>query len=123
MAKILVVDDEKNVADLISFLLEKDGHSVRSAGDGEACLAAVAAEKPDLIVLDVMMPVMDGYTVSARLLENEDTRHIPLLILTAKGQMRDAFEMASNVAEYVEKPFDPAGLRERIKKILDDKRV
>ncbi len=119
MAKVLVVDDERDVVELIKFLLERDNHQVVEAFNGREALERVAAEIPDLIILDIMMPEMDGYTVNARLTENEATRRIPVIILTAKGQMRDVFEMASNVAFYMEKPFDPKHLREKIQEVLN----
>ncbi len=118
MAKVLVVDDERDVVELIKFLLERDNHRVVEAFNGREALEKAFAELPDLIVLDIMMPEMDGYTVNARLTENEATRRIPVIILTAKGQMRDVFEMASNVAFYMEKPFDPKHLREKIHEVL-----
>lgn len=129
MARILVVDDERDVVTLIKFLLEKDGHQVLEAYNGAEALAklgvepkADGAELPDLVVCDVMMPVLDGFTVSRRLGENPRTRGLPIIVLTAKGQMRDLFESASNVAAYVEKPFDPKKLRELITGVLSRKR-
>jgi two-component system alkaline phosphatase synthesis response regulator PhoP len=118
MARVLVVDDEKDVVELVKFLLERDGHQVLEAFNGREALERAYAEHPDLIILDIMMPEMDGYTVNARLTENDATRRIPVIILTAKGQMRDVFEMASNVAFYMEKPFDPKHLREKIQEVL-----
>ena len=124
MANILVVDDEPDVVTLIKFLLEKDGHVVQTAHNGEEALKVLGLEPPgtsvvpELIVLDVMMPIMDGYTLSTRLQENKKTRSIPLLILTAKGQTRDIFEMAPNVATYIEKPFDPKHLRDLIQGMI-----
>jgi two-component system alkaline phosphatase synthesis response regulator PhoP len=119
MARVLVVDDERDVVELVKFLLERDGHQVIEAYNGREALEKAFAEKPDMIILDIMMPEMDGYTVNARLTENEGTRKIPVIILTAKGQMRDVFEMASNVAFYMEKPFDPKHLREKIQEVLN----
>lgn len=118
MARVLVVDDEKDVVELVKFLLERDGHQVIEAYNGQEALEKAYAEHPELIILDIMMPEMDGYTVNARLTESESTRRIPVIILTAKGQMRDVFEMASNVAFYMEKPFDPKHLREKIQDVL-----
>jgi len=69
----------------------------------------------------VMMPIMDGFTVSARLAEDDRTKNIPLIILTAKGEMRELFEAAANVITYVEKPFDPKDLRGRISELLAKK--
>ena len=122
MARVLVVDDEKDVVELVKFLLERDGHTVLEAFNGREALERAYAEIPDLIILDIMMPEMDGYTVNARLTENDSTRRIPVIILTAKGQMRDVFEMASNVAFYMEKPFDPKHLREKIAEVLAKKK-
>jgi DNA-binding response OmpR family regulator len=118
MARVLVVDDERDVVELVKFLLERDGHKVIEAFNGREALEKAYAELPDLIILDIMMPEMDGYTVNARLTETESTKKIPVIILTAKGQMRDVFEMASNVAFYMEKPFDPKHLREKIQEVL-----
>lgn len=118
MARVLVVDDERDVVELVKFLLERDGHSVLEAYNGKEALEKAQNELPDLIVLDIMMPEMDGYTVNAHLNEREETRKIPVIILTAKGQMRDVFEMSSNVAFYMEKPFDPKHLREKINEVL-----
>jgi CheY-like chemotaxis protein len=123
MARVMVVDDEKDVVELIRFLLERDGHQVVEAFNGREALDRInAGERPDLIILDVMMPEMDGYTFNARLQENDATRRIPVIILTAKGQMRDVFEMASNVVFYMEKPFDPKHLREKIQEVLSKKK-
>lgn len=121
MAKILVVDDEKDVVELISFLLEKDGYTVIKASNGREALEIVEQSQPDLILLDVMMPEMDGYTVQTRLQENPKTKKIPIIVLTAKGQLRDVFAMSANVAAYMEKPFDPKSLRQKIQESLKPK--
>ncbi len=125
MKKILIVDDERDVVELLSFLLQKDGYAVSSAFNGKEALERVgllpstdSPSFPDLLVLDIMMPQIDGYTVQSKMLENETTRQIPIVILTAKGQMRDLFGMASNVVAYIEKPFDPQVLRQKIKELL-----
>src|SRR3989304_6848073 len=108
MAKIMVVDDETDIIELLRFLLEKDGFEVITAFNGQEALEKVGIlpsdrqpVKPDLIVLDIMMPQMDGYTVQNKLMEDENARKIPIVILTAKGQMRDLFGMASNVVAYI----------------------
>ncbi len=121
MANILVVDDEKDIVDLLIFVLQKDGHNVSSASNGKEALEAVEASQPDLIVLDIMMPLMDGYAVHAKLSENPSTRSIPIIILTAKAKMRELFEVAANVAGYIEKPFDPKFLRDKVKEALEKK--
>src|SRR3990167_8784121 len=115
MAKVMVVDDENDVVEL---MLEKDGHQVVTASNGQEALDKVEATMPELIILDIMMPEMDGYTVNTRLQEKDETRTIPVIILTAKGQMKDLFELGSNVVAFMEKPFDPRGLRDKIREIL-----
>ncbi len=121
MAKILVVDDEKDVVELLKFLLEKDGYAVATAFNGREALTAAKDSVPDLILLDVMMPEMDGYTVQTQLLDNPATRNIPIIILTAKGQLRDVFAMSANVKAYIEKPFDPKTLRLKIQESIQPK--
>jgi len=118
MPKVMVVDDENDVVELIKFMLEKDGHAIVTAGNGRECLEKVEGEKPDLIILDIMMPEIDGYTVNTRLQEKDETRSIPVIILTAKGQMRDLFALGSNIVAFMEKPFDPKGLRDKVREIL-----
>jgi len=125
MAHIMVVDDERDVVVLIKFLLERDGHEISVAYNGSEALAQLrlrlpqgGTDIPDLIILDVMMPVMDGFTFCARAAEDEALAKIPLIILTAKGEMRDLFQLSPNVANYLEKPFDPNRLREVVSSLL-----
>lgn len=118
MARILVADDEKDVVELIQFILEKEGHEVLRASNGREALEQANQQAPDLLILDIMMPEMDGYSVTAKLAEWETTKQIPVIILTAKGQMRDLFAMAPNVTRYMEKPFDPKDLREKVREVL-----
>jgi two-component system phosphate regulon response regulator PhoB len=110
-------------------MLEKQGHAVTEAFDGIEALralgldpatGAVAEERdlPDLIILDVMMPQADGYTVYSRLQANDRTRGMPVMILTAKGKTFDLFEDAAGVAAFMEKPFDPKALRQKIQEIV-----
>ena len=115
MPKVMIIDDEKDLVYLIKVVFEKAGFEVMEAFEGEEAydkLAHVADDKelPDVILLDVMMPGMDGYTLQAKLQENDKLNNIPIIILTAKGQMRDLFELASNVFAFAEKPFDPKNL-------------
>ncbi len=131
MANIMVVEDEKDVVTLLKFLLEKDGHKVTEAYNGLEALGKMGVDLnkktealqfiPDLILLDVMMPVMDGYSVCTKLQEMESTRSIPVIVLTAKGEMRELFDRA-NVAAYVNKPFDIQKLRQVIAQILERKK-
>lgn len=126
MARILLVDDERDVVTLIKFMLEKDGHTVISAFDGAEALAKAGIEPrdetaviPDLVILDVMMPVMDGYTVCARLQEDDRTKAVPVLVLTAKGAVKEDFKPDCRVTEHLEKPFDPKALRELVAGLLE----
>ncbi len=129
MATIMIVEDEPEIVALLRFLLEKEGYAVSEASNGQAALGRLgleppdpAAPLPDLMILDVMMPVMDGFTLNTRLQANPRTRSIPIVVLTAKGQkMRDLFELAPNVAAYIQKPFDPGMLRELVSGILGRK--
>ena len=83
MAKILVVDDEKDVVELLKFLLEKDGHQISTAYNGREALESVAKAKPDLILLDWSLPVLDGLAVTRKLHERTDSGHIPVIFLSA----------------------------------------
>ena len=130
MSTILVVDDEPEIVTLLRFVLEKDGYKILEAGNGQIALERLGVQPPDptallpdLIILDIMMPVMDGYTLNSRLQKEPKAQTIPILVLTAKGQkMRDLFEMAPNVAAYVQKPFDPKMLRDLIAGMLSRKK-
>ena len=122
MAKILVVDDDKDIVDIIRYAVSKDKHEVLEALNGKEGLARAAAEKPDLIILDIMMPEMDGLTVSTRLAAEPATKNIPVIILTAKGRMRAAFVATPNVQQFMDKPFEPSVLLEEINTILAVKR-
>ena len=128
MARILVVDDEVDVAAMLQFMLEKDGHVVETAGDGRLALAALGIEPadptktpPDLVLLDVMMPELDGFAVCARMAREPRTKLIPVLMLTAKGGMKDLHDRAPNVAAHIDKPFDPRALREFIAALTQGK--
>ncbi|MBI3566286.1 MAG: response regulator [Elusimicrobia bacterium] len=121
MARILVVDDEPDVAVMLKFMLEKDGHSVSTAGNGLQALEVLGVEPadaskavPDLAILDMMMPGLDGYGVCVRMFEDPRTKAIPVIMLTGKDDMRELNHRAPNVAAHVSKPFDPRSLRELI---------
>ena len=128
MARILVVDDERDVAAMLKFMLEKDGHVVETAYNGLEALAALGLEPadpakpaPNLAILDVMMPELDGYAVCARMFEDPRTKHVPVLMLTAKGGMRGLHAVTPNVAAHVDKPFDPRALRELVGGMMEGK--
>jgi len=117
--KILVVDDEALTTELAKTFLEKHGFSVVIAGDGEAAISLAHSESPDLILLDVMLPVMDGFTVCRKLKESEEFRNTPILMFTAKGLSSDMEEgEAVGADEYIVKPFSGKALVATIRKHL-----
>lgn len=119
MAKVLVVDDEKDIAELVSFNLQKRGHTVQLAYDGQAGLNDALQLRPDLIVLDQMMPIMDGKTVFRELKRDARTMHIPIIFLTAKSQTEDRIQgLELGADDYVTKPFSPKELVLRIEAVL-----
>jgi DNA-binding response OmpR family regulator len=118
MATILIVDDDKDVVELVRFISDREGHRILTAGDGREGVDLALQEKPDLVIMDIMMPELDGHTATVELSQHKTTQDIPVIILTAKGNMRAAFEVTPNVAAYVEKPFDPKEFNDLIKKVL-----
>lgn len=117
--KIVLAEDEPQIARLVEFKLKKEGYQVTWKENGEEALKAIKADKPDLILLDVMMPVMDGYEVLRRLKEDENLRSIPVVMLTARAQERDVVKGINSGAEdYITKPFHPAELLARVKRIV-----
>lgn len=118
--KILVVDDEKHIVRLVQANLDRAGYAVVTANDGKEALEKVAEENPDLVVLDVMMPYMDGFEVLQNLRRNPSTRDIPVIMLTAKAQDADVFKgWQSGVDCYLTKPFNPMELLSFVKRIFD----
>jgi DNA-binding response OmpR family regulator len=117
--KILVVDDEKDLIDLIRYNFEKDGFKVIGAPNGEAGLSLARSEKPDLIVIDLMLPDIDGLDVCRSLREGGGISHIPIVMLTAKSSESDrivGLELGAD--DYVTKPFSPRELLARVKALL-----
>ncbi len=117
--KILAVDDEKHIVRLVQVNLERQGYEVVTAFDGKEALEKVESERPDLVVLDVMMPYMDGFEVLKNLKKNPETRDIPVIMLTAKAQDADVFRgWQSGVDCYLTKPFNPMELIAFVKRIF-----
>lgn len=117
--RVLVVDDEPHVARLVEINLTQLGIEVRSAGDGEECLSLVAQEKPDLVILDVMMPRLDGFETLSRLRADPATAELPVIMLTARAQDEDTFEGYGRGARwYLTKPFAPEELRRTVRRVL-----
>lgn len=118
--KILAVDDEKSIIRLIEVNLRREGYDVVSAGDGKEALEKVAREQPDLVVLDVMMPYLDGFEVLNTMKKDPDTRDIPVIMLTARAQDADVFNGYRSGADcYLTKPFNPRELNTFVRRIFE----
>jgi DNA-binding response OmpR family regulator len=109
--KALVIDDEAPIRLLCRVNLEAEGMEVIEAGDGESGLELARSERPDVVLLDVMMPVLDGWQVAGRLIEDERTKDIPIIFLTARAELRDRERgLEAGGIAYVTKPFNPLEL-------------
>lgn len=118
-AKVLVVDDEEYIQHILNFSFGAEGYEVVTAGDGEEAIVKAKAEKPDVIVLDIMMPKMDGYETCKRLKSDPETKDIPVILLTAKGREADRrLGTKAGADDYVVKPFSPGRLIERVEGML-----
>ncbi len=116
---VLVVDDERDILELVKYNLDKEGYRVTVVASGEDALAATRARMPDLIVLDLMLPGVDGLEVCRRLKADAKTRGIPIVMLTAKGSEADVVAgLELGASDYVTKPFSPRVLTARIRAVL-----
>jgi DNA-binding response OmpR family regulator len=117
---VLVVDDHAPMRTLCRVNLEAAGFRVQEAADGDEALAAIKTDRPDLILLDIMMPRVSGWEVASALLADSSTDRIPIIFITARTGVTDrirAYELGAQ--EYMTKPFDPAGLAATVTKVLD----
>lgn len=122
MSKVLIVEDDPTTVQLIEFLLKKNNFEVLVAYDGVEALQIIKKEKPDLILMDVMMPKMDGIEAIEKLQGDEATRDIPIVILSALGQEMDVMRgLQAGAASYIVKPFSPRELLDEIKAKLAKK--
>ena len=118
--KILIADDEPNIVAALEFLLQRNGYEVHIARNGEEALKLVEDCNPDLVLLDVMMPVRSGYEVCTRIRERADWRHIKIIMLSAKGRDAEINKGLSIGADlYITKPFSTRELMGKIKELLD----
>jgi two-component system, OmpR family, response regulator ResD len=118
-ATILIIEDDPRVIDLVSIYLNKEGFQVTTAGDGEAGLTLAQETLPDLVVLDVMLPGLDGWTVCRRLRGLPETEALPIVMLTSRGEEMDrVLGLELGADDYVTKPFSPRELVARIKAVL-----
>lgn len=117
--KILIIDDDTDTLELVSLVLQKQGYRIVTASNGKQGLREMRQESPDLILLDVMMPDMDGYEVARRLREDPRTAKVPVLMFTAKSQLHDKeVGFQSGADDYLTKPTHPEELKAHIKELL-----
>ena len=117
--KILIVDDDQDFLQLLEFDLKKHGYAVVAASNGEEGLEKAKAENPALIILDIKMPKMDGYTFVRRLKKDDDTKNTPLIVLTSYEPMKDMFQL-EGVKDYFVKSVDMQGLMKAVDSHLKD---
>jgi CheY-like chemotaxis protein len=119
MARVLVIDDEPSIRHILRFSLEAHGYEVIVAEDGQRGVAMARRQHPDVIVLDLMMPVMDGHTVLDVLRADEKTRYLPVVVLSALTQqaVKDRCH-AQGVASFIAKPFDPSDVAAALRDAL-----
>ncbi len=121
MAKhVLVIEDEPNIIEAISFILSRDGWTVHTHSNGVTAVEAVCTRKPDVLILDVMLPGKSGYDILRELRDLPETRDLPILMLTARGQTRDR-ELAerAGVSRFMTKPFSNAEVLEAVRAMVD----
>jgi len=118
-ARVLVVDDESDITTILALALRRAGYQVSTAGDGLQALEVIAQELPDLVILDVMMPRLDGFDTLQRLRESAPTAAIPVILLTARAQGADRMKgLERGADDYVTKPFEPSELVVRVQAML-----
>ena len=114
-ARILVTDDDDRVRQMLGFRLRMFGYEVLQASNGREAVEIAKREQPDLVLLDAMMPEMDGFQACSRLKQDEQTAHIPVLMVTAKAEAKDVTRaFTSGAVDYVVKPYDPLILEQKI---------
>lgn len=116
MPKILIIEDSPESRTLMRITLEKKGYTVVEAENGKTGLEKAAAEQPDLIILDIIMPELDGYSLVEELTKDEKISKIPIILSTGRGTFKDLFELKGiNLAGFIEKPFILKDLLEKVK--------
>ena len=117
--KIVVVDDEPEFLEMLEEIITQSGYEVSACDNGREALDLIRATKPDMALLDVMLPGMDGHAITAALAKDDDTNTIPIIIISALEQSRGMFEKYPQVKAFCSKPFSPAELLQNIKNILE----
>ena len=119
MERILVVDDDLAVRELIEIILHQAGYDVLSVADGKSAVEIAQKEKPDLVLMDVRLPVMDGYQACMQITSDPVTKHIPVVFISARGQVEEIrLGLSAGAVDYFVKPFSPELLKKRIQELL-----
>lgn len=117
--RVVVVDDDKEIQEIVTFVLSRNGFDVVVASNGQQLQDVLVITTPDLIILDVMMPGIDGYQIFASLRENAATRHIPVIIMTAHAEnIYERISLDLGAAEHITKPFHPLDLVGKVQRLL-----
>ncbi len=123
MGRIIIIDDDPSIVGLLNDLLAADGHELttyQSSVEALRILKDPRYKRPQLILLDVMMPEIDGFTLLSKLSEDKRTRSIPVIVMTARGQLADVFVQYPAVKAFIAKPFDLRGIRDKVKQALGE---
>lgn len=116
---IVIAEDEPQIANLVKFKLEKSGCEVMWGENGKLAFELITKHRPDLVILDVMMPIMDGFEVLRLMKEGEETKDIPVIMLTARGMEADVLKgFETGAVDYLTKPFSVSELAARVKSVL-----
>ena len=119
MNRITVVEDEPDIAKLISVSLQRSGHEVTTYGDGAEGLRAILSEVPDLVILDLMLPSLDGFQILREIQRDTRTAAVPVLMLTARSEVEDRIRgLEAGADDYLTKPFSPKELNLRVQSVL-----
>lgn len=119
LRRILVAEDEPYIVESLTFLLSREGHEVTAVGDGAAVLPAIASRKPDLLILDIMLPTSNGFEILSSIRRTDGMKSLPVLALSAKGQDADRKRMSDlGVDDYITKPFSNHDLVSRVTRLL-----
>jgi two-component system response regulator VicR len=118
--KVVCIEDDPKTIDLVKLILKKEGYEITGVGNGREGLAVIESVKPDVVLLDLMMPDMDGWEVFQSMRANESMKHIPVIVLTAKAQSIDKVLglHIAKVNDYITKPFSPSELIQSVRKVL-----
>ncbi len=118
--RILIADDDAFIRRPLEWILSQEGFDAQTAADGDECMEMLRADPPDLLILDVMMPGLDGFEICRRMQDDPTLRRIPVVLLSARGREHDRERgMALGAAEYMTKPYSPTDLMQRIRGLLE----